>query len=265
MACGNGGPPFAKVRGLDLYLQRLKADGVQTIGYVDTAISMAGWGIAYFAYYYNLHAVLFYPEYKGGYRYNQQHQIRQWDKFGAEIHPLQNPTIRAININKARSQFYSRYPEGHWLLDGLKFPETVDEVEKEAILAINKVRPTTIITCIGSGMMAAGVLQGAYKAGSPHPIIIGVLVHNALDPVSKKYEIVKYAGMSEGPSLFHPHLSEAVRDFVIYRGKYKYSTPANVVDAPFPCNPYYDLKAYEFLLENIDYIEKPILFWNIGA
>ena len=35
--------------------------------------------------------------------------------------------------------------------------------------------------------------------------------------------------------------------------------------APFPCNPYYDLKAFEYLQKNITKLAKPILFWNIGG
>ena len=36
-------------------------------------------------------------------------------------------------------------------------------------------------------------------------------------------------------------------------------------DCPFPCNPYYDLKAWRHLVRNIEKYADPILFWNIGA
>jgi hypothetical protein len=36
------------------------------------------------------------------------------------------------------------------------------------------------------------------------------------------------------------------------------------MDPPFPCNPYYDLKAWEWLMKNKGQLEEPILFWNIG-
>ena len=44
LACLPPGPPFAKVRGLYPVLQKLKEKGVKIFGYMDTSISMAGWG-----------------------------------------------------------------------------------------------------------------------------------------------------------------------------------------------------------------------------
>jgi hypothetical protein len=36
-------------------------------------------------------------------------------------------------------------------------------------------------------------------------------------------------------------------------------------DCPLPSNPYYDLKAWKFLNENMSTFPDPVLFWNIGA
>ena len=33
---------------------------------------------------------------------------------------------------------------------------------------------------------------------------------------------------------------------------------------PFPCNPFYDKKAWEWLINNEFKLKSPILFWNIG-
>jgi hypothetical protein len=42
-----------------------------------------------------------------------------------------------------------------------------------------------------------------------------------------------------------------------------YSKPS-LAECPFPCHPYYDLKAWQWLTENIDQLKGNILFWNIG-
>lgn len=33
---------------------------------------------------------------------------------------------------------------------------------------------------------------------------------------------------------------------------------------PFPTNKFYDLKAWKWLVENLQNLEEPVLFWNIG-
>lgn len=34
---------------------------------------------------------------------------------------------------------------------------------------------------------------------------------------------------------------------------------------PFPCNPYWDAKAWVWLTQHVHELEQPILFWNLGA
>ena len=96
MACAPPGPPFAKIRGLSIYMQALQREGVETVGYMDTSISMAGWGIAYLAQQLGMRAVLFYPAYKGGLKRNQPMQLKMWKYFDAEIVPMQKPTMHSI-------------------------------------------------------------------------------------------------------------------------------------------------------------------------
>ena len=43
-----------------------------------------------------------------------------------------------------------------------------------------------------------------------------------------------------------------------------YYKPCKVA-CPFPSNPYYDLKAWMWLSLNIEKLESPVLFWNIGG
>jgi hypothetical protein len=45
---------------------------------------------------------------------------------------------------------------------------------------------------------------------------------------------------------------------------YQY-TDKEEIEIPFPCNVYYDAKAYKWTIDNIDKLKKPVLFWNTGA
>lgn len=266
MACSAPGPPFAKVRGISAYLHKLKQQGVKAVGYMDTSVSMAGWGISYFAQHLGLKAVLFFPAYKDGPRGNQKEYLEKWYQFGAHVRPLEKPSMHSININVAKRRFYEEFPQGQWLPNGLRFMETIEGVSREAATAIAALQPSTIVICIGSGVMAAGVLRGAYAA-APNvykPLVIGILAHHGTHPEKKKQEVLELAGMSDKNTLFDVPLQDAVAGLNVYKGGYDYHTPAKA-HAPFPCNPYYDLKAYEYLGANIKHMQAPVLFWNIGA
>jgi len=267
LACLPPGPPFAKVRGLYPYLKKLKQRGINIIGYMDTAISMAGWGISYFAKQLNMKAVLFYPQYKDGYRHNQKYYIHKWEKFGAVVIPLTKPNRQQININRARKIFEVNYTDGIWLPNGLRFQETLYEVEKEFCYSIEQIiLPSSIVINVGSGVMLAGILRGLHTLQLKMEKIIGILAHNELNTEIKKRTILKMAGFNQNvfPLFFSNNLSDITNTFEIVSGNYEYHEKA-IANAPFPCNPYYDLKAFEYLKKNIEYLPKPILFWNIGA
>ena len=57
-------PPFSKVRGIIPALQKLKKQGYTTIGYTESSISMAGWGLVWACEQLGLKAVIFDPQYK---------------------------------------------------------------------------------------------------------------------------------------------------------------------------------------------------------
>lgn len=257
LACLPPGPPFAKVRGLYPVLQKLKANGIKTFGYMDTSISMAGWGLSYFCKEMGLKSVIFYPDYKDGKRHNQNFQLKMWKKFGAEIIPLEKPNRLMINWYRARKILKDKYPDSEMLPQGLPFKETVKNVSdelKEDRAIFRDIK--TIVLCIGSGTMLAGILKGLYFIDSSINVYGVIVAPKSTNKMKDK--IYKMAGVSDS-------------GFFAYKGN------VNVVDArfeytdkesfecPFPCNPYYDRKAWKWLIENIDSLAKPLMFWNIGA
>jgi 1-aminocyclopropane-1-carboxylate deaminase/D-cysteine desulfhydrase-like pyridoxal-dependent ACC family enzyme len=267
LSCTLPGPPSAKMRGLSLFLKNLKQKGVKEVGYMDTAISMAGWGISYFAKITGLKAVLYCPKYKDGYRYNQAEFIAKWGLFGAEIVPLEHPAQHQINIHRAKRDFLLKYPDGVWLPNGLKFSETISAVKQEMQETISNVHPKSIICSVGSGVMISGILQGLNQY--PHKVeqIFGVLVTQGIESKKKKLEVLNLAGFIEkqaGLFFQKPNIHDIVSRFEIIESNYNYHDDPQI-ESSFPCNNYYDLKAFEWMLQNIKQLKQPILFWNIGA
>lgn len=252
LACLEPGPPFAKVRGLYIVMEQLKNRGIDTVGYMDTAISMASWGISFFAKELGMKAVIYYPQYKNGYRHNQSKFIPIWEGFGATVIPLEKPNLQKINENKAKTRFRKAYPEGEWLIQGLKFEVTIDEVAKEVHHALNKISPKSIVCNIGSGVMTSGILKGIRDGGYGVEKVYAVTAHRDTDVKLKKEKTLKLIKSDQSDLL------EVIATKHLYE-----QTPK--IDCPFPCNMYYDLKAYEWMIDNFDSLPKPVLFWNIGA
>jgi hypothetical protein len=46
---------------------------------------------------------------------------------------------------------------------------------------------------------------------------------------------------------------------------YSYKDKVDNSWIPFPCNEYYDAKAFDWLVRNIIFLKQPIVFWNVGA
>ena len=249
MACPSPGPPFGKVRGLFPVLKKLKQKGYKVISYTDTSISMAGWGISYFCKKLDLKSVIFYPQYKE-LRHNQEEYIKKWETFGAEIIPLDKPNRQSINFHRAKKRFMDLYKDGIMLPQGLPFEETMENVAEEISKdpkSYEKIK--SIVVSVGSGVMLSGIIRGISSLGLS-PDIIGIFVA----PKSIKVmtdRINKFVG-------------NEYNNLILKETTYEY-TDKEEMEIPFPCNPYYDAKAYKWIKDNEKTIKSPVLFWNTGA
>jgi len=248
-------PPFAKPRGLVPYLSKLKDDGITQVAYMDTSISMSGWAVAYYATMLGLKPYIIFPGYKDGPRHNMAKHIELCTRLGAIVLHLDKPAQSSVNYYRARNMMEADYGRVAMLPQGLPFDETVVSMA----LAINSIpKPAlggTIVIAVGSGTMAAGVVSGLI-----HHKIDQTVVGVAVSPkdMQRLYRtiMVKAHGLLKG-AWCRKHLS------VADKGWEYLATPD--ITAPFPCNPNYDLKAWAWLVDNVQSLTRPILFWNIGA
>lgn len=242
MCTSRPGPPFSKVRGVYKHIEKLKAQGVERIGYVETDISMAGIAVAAVCKDLGIPCYIFYPLHKKNPDILDIH-MSKWMELEAELIPIK-PGRAKVNYHIAKRD----YPNIHILPLGLPLTETVDETAKEF-----KRTPgdwASVVVSVGSGTICSGLLKGMTQG-----ILYGVMCRTGnLD--AKK---VKIWGRSQ-------------KSFMLWKDKlklvltdpgYEYMDRVEV-DCPFPTHSWYDAKAYKYLQEHIDEIEAPILFWNIG-
>ncbi len=250
-------PPFAKIRGLFIKMLDLQNSGVSTVGYMETSVSMAAWGISYFADLLGMKAVIFYPRYKDGFRDEQERQLQKWSKFHAEVIPIESPNRLSINYHRAKKMLLSKYPDAYMLEHGIPLTETIGEVAEQVKILPKEALGGTIVTCVGSGIMLSGVIKGLAQhfPGISHRI----------------YGILVAPKSIEGKSRFITQHSGVMVSGLLNKNKlklldygYQY-TQKEQCECPFPCNPYYDRKAYKWMVDNLENLKQPILFWNIGA
>lgn len=236
--CCPGGPDFSKIRGLVAHLQDYEGT---VIGILDTVHSKAGWGVAWICRELGLTCYNFYPTYKGetGLRLNQQKS----EELGARLIPL--PAGRsAILFHQARRQLSEMTNgEGVMLPNGLQLDESIEATYKEAL---GQCPPDSLggtwVVSASTGTIATGVARALKE----------------LDPST---QLIVHMGYSHSQQRLRERVGP---EPIIVDEGYAYKD-ATDYPCPFPCNPYYDLKAWKWLQENRQRLGSPLAFWNIGS
>src|SRR4030042_566809 len=246
------GPPFSKIRGLEAKMMALLNEGIKTVGYMDTTVSFAGWGISYFAKLFGMRAVIFYPRYKDGhYRDNLEKHVKIWNEFGATVVPLDKPQRLKINWYRARNMLRDNWPNAFMLEQGFPYPEATRETAKQVRLIPKSILGGSIVISIGSGVICSGVVQGLLE-DETKTTVYGITV-SPKDLKAMEARIIRRTDdiFSSVP-------------LILIDGGYEYTQRVEM-EIPFNCNAYYDRKAWAWLLKHKEELKQPIIFWNIGG
>jgi len=227
---------------------------------METSVSMAAWGISYFAKKLGMSAVIYMPHYKDGFRDEQKAQVKKWKRWGAVITPLEKPNRLSINYYRAKKMFLQEYPQGVFLEHGIPLQETITSVSEQVRLLPKEAVGGTIVMSIGSGVMSAGVIVGMRKYFPTIDYDLWGILAAPKNAALKRSQIMRLSGIKMQSGLF----KDSLVSLFIKDDGYAY-TQKELCPCPFPCNPYYDRKAFRWLRDNIHMLRKPVLFWNIGA
>lgn len=252
--CCPGGPNFSKMRGV---YARLAARPEQAIGVLDTYHSQGGWAVARAGAILGKRVIDFYPVYKRdpGPRAPQFGAQR----CGAELVGLQ-AGMSAVLWHQAKAKLYqmtgTRGSEGdaYMFPNGLQLHESIRETAMEVCRTTFPAWPDTVIVSASSGTIAAGVVSGFLS----HPDAM-------LEDMPTFMIHMGYARSRDKLRARFP--AEAQGRLQLIDEGYAYKDAARPgAAAPFPCNPYYDLKAWRWMMEHRDmFTQSRVLFWNIGA
>jgi hypothetical protein len=235
-------------------MKDLKAKGIETVGYVETPISMAGWGVVWCAQALDMKCVIFEPQYKDGPPAMLRVHQQKWKDFGAIIKPI-TAGRTCVNYYIARKIFQKQYgPKAYLMPTGIPSEETVIETAREWKRTTEKHgNYDHVIISVGSGTICAGILRGI---GGEQ--ITGILC-NKKNTERKRRDIFHKAKRDYGP------LFSSAKQLSIIDAGWRYVERPRRVRCPFPCHAYYDLKAWVWLVRNVDNLFGRVLFWNIGS
>ena len=234
-------PPLGKLRGLRPVLHTLRAQHVRLVGCWDTRVSRLGEGLAAACGEMDgMRALVSYPTRKGT---GVPAPILAAQRLGAEVLPLRGNHV-GICYAQARVRVEAR--GGRMLPFGLECSEAVQAVAEVAARVPREVTSGTVVLCCGSGVTLAGLLTGL----RPLPQrLVGISSGRSIAKI--RACVTRYV-----PEI--PPCVELRPALVPYD-----STPT--IHCPFPSHPNYDLKAWQFVQENIEKLNPPVLFWNIGS
>jgi hypothetical protein len=246
------GPSFSKLRGVVMHIAR-RTEPV--IGVLDTYHSKAGWAVAYTCRALGKECYDFWPRYTADPENVLRSQQEMARAMGAKLVALKAGRS-AILYHTAKAFLKEKFGNDAYLMpNALKLPESVTENAAEfERTAPSLPREGTLVISISSGTVASGVLKGMVGAG--------------LD-----YDVVLHAGYGRSIEATQVYISQmsGVRwrsNWRIVDEGYNYADAARAGEpAPFPANPYYDLKAWRWLAQPgiLDTLNSPVIFWNIGA
>jgi len=251
-------PPFSKYRGVEAHIAKRPE---KVIGVLDTLHSKAGWAVAAACRELGKKCINYYPHYKyeeSGLRPYQQKAAA----LGAELVAL-NAGMSAVLWNQARNRFHQSHPwegllpdardTGYMMPNALKIDESAEETAREFQATKFPEPPNHVVISVSSGTIAAGVLRGLMYTG------LRPLVHIHLGYSRPADSVRGYLRKMTAEDPYPQGLLHLVDE------GYKYADQVTDIEAPFPCNSYYDLKAWKWVLEQKWKRDKPVLFWNIGA
>ena len=210
----------------------------------------------------SLSPVVFFPTYKDGSHYNTSKHIEICGRLGAEVRLLENPTQLSVNWYRANKIVKEEYGNtGVLLPQGLPFDETVTDLAHEIESIPTSAIGGTLVIAVGSGTMAAGVISGLMEKGIRQKVV-GVLV--SPKPVPGMWHIIM--GKAHQATATGIKKVTWCREYLsLVPALWEYHDVPRGTDCPFPCNPYYDLKAWAWLRKHLHSQKEPVLFWNIGA
>lgn len=242
-----GGPNFSKMRGVFRHVAKQNASA---IGVLDTFHSQAGHAVARAGALLGKKVFNFYPVFKNDGPTLRDPQKRA-EELGAQLVGL--PAGMSAVLWHQANRYMAEF-NGFLMPNGLQLGESIDETRLEVLRTDLPERLRAVIIAASSGTIAQGVVEGF------------------LERPEYLYEDLPtfyiHMGYSRSHTKMYARFPTEDAEVILIDEHYAYKDKARPGKTPtFPCNPYYDLKAwrwYHNTLPGERLHNLKTLFWNIG-
>lgn len=242
-------PNNSKIRGVARKLQNLKEKGIKTVISQDTSISRCGWAVSYVCKQLDMKHFNIVSDRKDLTFYQ-----RMSASFGGVLVPVHGSYSSAM-FAQGKKVIEKVNTNAYPLTIGLSFPESLQE-HIELIHTLNSEHSLdwgSLVVSVSSGTIVAGILSGILSE-KLDTRVYGILSSSFKNRKAKILDKLKWVGLK--------NIDTNVLSVNDMGYKYKDSEKEH---PPFPCDIFLDRKAWKFLLNNLESLPEPVVFWNIGG
>ena len=233
-------PPHGKMGVLDMLCKKASAMGYKMIGCFGSKYSNWIAGVPIIASKYNLKSVVCYPA-------NKVSSTPKWVQHIEDIPYdgelwLIRPNM--VTINQSQAKKYIEEKDGYFIPFGFDLPEVVELLSEQ--IELPPYIGTLVISC-GSGITLSGVLKSIDKNKNTvkriEAISSGREVSSIFKTIKKHHDVPRN---------------------INFRQPYGYADVPDI-DCPWEAHDHFELKAYDWMYQNIKQLPQPIYFLNMGA
>lgn len=229
-------PHHAKMEALDMLIRHKKSASYKLIGCFCTTHGIWQFGLPHLALKHNMDSIVVYPSMNIG-------KIPQGLRVNLNGYRLEQIKPNMVAINGAQAKRIVEDAGGYYVPFGVDEMVAVHHMSNR----INIGNIGTLIVPCGSGVTLAAILMSIVKHQNNVEKIVAVSAGRPIKSIKKT--ILQYTG---------------VPDYVEFIDTYKYDEIPDI-SCPWNAHPYYELKAYDWLYNNIKRLSGPIIFYNIGS
>ena len=239
-------PPWAKIEGIRRLLESL--DNSKPLIHLTVRGSYTGWVLSYYGKSYGHDIKIAYGNSKN---YPVESLVKM-EEYGAELVPLK-PNMMKVLYNRMKGLA----EEKDWQLSPYAMDHPVyHQYWKEKLEGYNF---DNLVLLAGSGVTSVGMIRGFLNLEN---YMVG-----GEERWEKKRNVYSICTSSPRTVIrkYEEHKVYIAPNVRVEDTPYDFYDDMPHFETPYPCNPFWDKKAWWWLTQNIDRIDGSILFWNIGA
>ena len=166
------------------------------------------------------------------------------EEYGAEVVPMK-PNMMKVLYNRMKTLA----KEKDWQVSpyALDHPDYLKYWEEK----LTGYDFDNLVVSAGSGVTSVGMIRGFLDLETYF--------------MKRKVYAITTSRIATVIRKFHRHAVYFPTNIIVEDTPYEFYDEMPQFETPFPCNSFWDKKAWWWLEQNIERIEGSILFWNIGA